>query len=113
LNNWCSHIIKLKDRWLLFQRKEIDEVAAETNVGVEEFNFCPICGAKRPEPQSFRDELSIKLNEQQWSNQVDFKQAADLAIEAVVKKIEEMKGIGTAHYSDLIQRQVLIKELRQ
>ena len=81
MDSWCVHMDKDG-----FDKRLFDELSA---VAV----YCFICGAKRPQkPKS----LAQKMNEEQWSDQVDFNKAAKTAIQHFEGLIDnlEITGLG-------------------
>ena len=72
------------------------------------WKFCPTCGKERPKEAK---KLSETLNEDQWSNQVDFNRVAQLAIQWFEEKIEECRS--EINIMTLIENPVDVNKLKQ
>lgn len=123
MNAWCEHCVWINDEKYI--QKGFPTTDGWSRAICYDEIYCSICGAKRPEqPQSFRDELANKIRNiylddtakiinwdkhdrilDSWCNQL-----ADLAIEAVVKKAEEVKK--TYGMPELNHINTLIRELK-
>lgn len=82
MEKWCSHIETNIYGELYFRGQESHPLV------MEDFNFCPICGAKKPEaPKKLAERLNQVCG---WSNQVDFNVASKESLKAVEEVIDEM-----------------------